>query len=514
MAGTVALQPTSVAVVPGQTGTLSVRIRNTGVVVDQFTLTVLGQPAAWTTAAPATLSLFPGAEGTIELHFAPPRAPTVGFGPTPFAVRVDASQDPDGSVVEEGDVDLQAFTDVQAKLTPRTSETKRKARHDVLVDNRSNATIDAEVDASDPDELLAFDIRPRTVTVAAGQSVHVPVRVAAKKGFLRGTDKHRPFQVTVRVPTNPTGPITLDGTLMQQAGMPRFIVPLVAGVVARALIALVVPALKKGDNNGKLSLTSEEAATSTTAAPDTPTEEAADPNAPATPEEAAAAAEAEKAANGKDAGSDAGAGSGGGAAASGGGATEAAPTTAPPPPKGDNDLTEKEAPPASAIAAPPPSTTTTAAPAGAPPATTTTTAPQPIDMYYVSKQENDGQAHYHYVGGGTVGQTFRANAPVITEVWFNLSGNTVATNLRVNGPGGAIVASMPATSIVQFGWTKIVFAKPVTVTTGSTYYLEGVMGGSVYAWYSNTNDYASGDGFFNGAAHGHDLNARVIGRTG
>jgi hypothetical protein len=73
---------------------------------------------------------------------------------------------------------------------------------------------------------------------------------------------------------------------------------------------------------------------------------------------------------------------------------------------------------------------------------------------------------------------------------------------------------MPATSIVQFGWTKIVFPKPVTVTTGSTYYLEGVMGGSVYSWYSNTNDYASGDGFINGAAHGHDLNARVIGRTG
>jgi hypothetical protein len=513
MAGSVVLTPTNVPVVPGTTGTCSVRIRNTGVVVDQFSISVLGQPAAWTTAVPAVLSLFPGAEGTIELHFAPPRTAEVGSGPTPFGVRVDASQDPEGSVVEEGEVDLLAYTDLRAKITPRTSEAKRKARHEVLLDNRGNTAVEADLSASDPDEVLAFELSPRTVTVPAGGTSRVAVNVAAREGFLKGPDKQRPFQVRVLAGDQPA--VNLDATLLQKAGMPRFILPLAAAAVAAVLLAVMLPALKKDSASGKLNLASEDAATTTTAAPAAAPagEEPADPNAPATAEEAAAAAEAEKAANGKDAGSDAGAGSGGGAAA-GGGATEAAPTTAPPPPKGDNDLTEKEAPPASAIAAPPPSTTTTAAPAGAPPATTTTTAPQPIDMYYVSKQENDGQAHYHYVGGGTVGQTFRANAPVITEVWFNLSGNTVATNLRVNGPGGAIVASMPATSIVQFGWTKIVFAKPVTVTTGSTYYLEGVMGGSVYAWYSNTNDYASGDGFFNGAAHGHDLNARVIGRTG
>jgi hypothetical protein len=184
MAGSVTISPTTVPVVPGQVGVASVRIRNTGVVVDQFSVTVLGEPGAWTTAVPAVLSLFPGAEGTVELHFAPPRTPGVGFGPVTFGVRIDASQDPDGTVVEEADVDLQAFTEVQAKLTPRTSETKRKARHQVLVDNRGNAAITASLDAFDPDELLAFDIPTRTVSIAAGQSEAVAVRVAAKKGFL------------------------------------------------------------------------------------------------------------------------------------------------------------------------------------------------------------------------------------------------------------------------------------------------------------------------------------------
>jgi hypothetical protein len=186
-------------------------------------------------------------------------------------------------------------------------------------------------------------------------------------------------------------------------------------------------------------------------------------------------------------------------------------TTAPPADRADNSATEVDAPPASAVPAPPPSTTTV------PGATTTTTTPKPIDMYYVIRQQNDNQAHFHNLAAGnTIGQTFVANGPVVTEVWFNLYGDKVTGRIRAGGPSGAIIASTPATQIVQWGWTKIVFATPVNVTTGATLYLEGVLSGSSQAWYVNNtfNDYPNGDGFVNGAPHGEDLNARVIGRTG
>jgi hypothetical protein len=380
MAGSVVITPSSVQVVPGAQTSATVKIRNTGTVVDQFSVTVLGTPAVWTTAVPAVLSLFPGADGAIELHFAPPRTAEVGAGPVPYAVRVDASQDPDGSVVEEGDVDLLPFVEVQAKLTPRTSETKRKARHEVLVDNRGNSPIEAEIDASDPDEQLAFDVKPRTVTVPAGQSVHVPVKVAAKSGFLRGTDKHRPFNVRVNVGQGHS-PINLDGTLLQKPGMPRFIVPLVGAAVVLALAALVLPAMKNDGKSGILSLTSEEAATTTTAPEGeaaAPTEEPEDPNAPATPEEQAAAAEAERAANGQDSGTT-GAGGGGG---TGGGGTTATADESAPATGGESsgsgvvnggDSPDVTSPPATAAPPPPSSPTTTAAPSAAP--TTTTTVP-------------------------------------------------------------------------------------------------------------------------------------------
>ena len=317
MAGSVVVEQSTVSVVPGEMGTCSVRIRNTGAVVDQFTLTVLGQPAAWTTVVPAALSLFPNADGVIELHFAPPRAPGVGAGPTPFGVRVVGSEDPDNPVVEEGEVDLLPFVDVTAKVTPRTSETKRKAKHDVVLDNKGNTPVQVTLAASDPDEQLAFDLKEPTVTVEAGQSRHVALRVAARKGFARGADKHRPFQVVAR-PEGGAFPLTMDANLIQKAGLPRFVVPLLAGAVALALIAAVVPGMlaKDGRGGGIIDLANNDAPT-TTAAP-VAEEEGEDPNAAATPEEAAAAAAAELAANGKDGTEGSGGGSSGGGGDTGG----------------------------------------------------------------------------------------------------------------------------------------------------------------------------------------------------
>ncbi|MDP9440587.1 MAG: hypothetical protein M3P34_00060 [Actinomycetota bacterium] len=114
-------------------------MRNTGTVVDSITITVLGEAASWTTVAPPVLSLFPGAEGTAELQFAPPRNPELSSGTLDFGVKVVPSEDPDGSVVEEAALEVLPFRELTARITPRTSEAKRTARHEVVVDNGGNA---------------------------------------------------------------------------------------------------------------------------------------------------------------------------------------------------------------------------------------------------------------------------------------------------------------------------------------------------------------------------------------
>jgi hypothetical protein len=375
MAESVVVEQSSVSVVPGETGTCTVRIRNTGAVIDQFTLTVLGQPAAWTTVVPAALSLFPNADGTIELHFAPPRAPGVGSGPTPFGVRVVGSEDPDNPAVEEGEVDLLPYVDVNAKLTPRTTETKRKSRHEIILDNKGNTDVAVTLTVSDPDEQLAFGLDQTSVTVQAGQSAHVPLKVAANKGFARGSDKHRPFQVKA-LPEGGAYPLTLDGNLIQKPGMPRFVLPLVAAVIAIGLIAAVLPSLTKDGGKGNLQLASEDAPVTTTAAP--VVEEAANPDdGPATAEEAQAAAAAELAANGKDpnapAPSGGGSSGGGETAASGSGGGSPAATNGG---SGGGEESPAVTSPSATVATAPPAPSGGGTPTTTAPAPTTTTTQQ------------------------------------------------------------------------------------------------------------------------------------------
>ena len=399
------VEQASVSVVPGETATARVRVRNTGTVVDSYSLTVLGQPAAWTTVVPAALSLFPGADGTMELHFAPPRTATVGAGPQPFGVRVVGTEDPDNPMVEEGELNLLPFVEVAAKLTPRTSETKRKSKHEIVIDNKGNSAVGVHLSVSDPDEQLAFELSESNVTVDAGQSRHVPVKVIARKGFARGSDKHRPFQAKV-TPEGSAFPITLDGNLIQKAGLPRFVVPLVAGVVALALIAAVLPGMLNKDAKGNLQLTAEQGATATV-----PTGEEGegeeDPNAPATAEEAEAAAAAELAANGKDGDGGAAGGSGGGdsggatdggtsaagavtgAASGSGGSTSdgaTATTAARQTTSGGTTATTTTAPTGTAAGtsggSTGGSTTTTAAPAAGTQSTTTTVAAKPTSAKF------------------------------------------------------------------------------------------------------------------------------------
>ena len=80
MGATVTLIAPVVRVEPGQEGWVELRLRNTGSVVDEFTLDVLGPSGAWALVEPPTISLFPGAEGMAKAIFRPPRHATTQAG--------------------------------------------------------------------------------------------------------------------------------------------------------------------------------------------------------------------------------------------------------------------------------------------------------------------------------------------------------------------------------------------------------------------------------------------------
>ena len=238
MGASVTLTAPVVAVEPGSEATLEFRLRNTGAVVDEFTLGILGDSAGWAAVVPPTISLFPGVEETGRIVFRPPRNASVPAGPMPFGLHAVSREDPAGSSVEEGTVQVGAFMDPFAELVPRTSRGSRSGSHDLAVDNRGNVRLNAEVEAADADRLLEFDVNPPGVVVEPGMAQFAKLKVKPTKRFWRGSPKTRPFQLVVRSEGSP--PVTLDGALLQEAVLPPWFARAVVALIALVVVLIIL----------------------------------------------------------------------------------------------------------------------------------------------------------------------------------------------------------------------------------------------------------------------------------
>jgi hypothetical protein len=231
---TAMLRPATIRVDPGGETSFDISVRNTGTIVDEFSFEIRGDPAPWAQVEPAVLRLFPGAEGIVTVRFHPPRTPTTRAGLTPFGVKVISKEDPEGTIVEEGTLEIGEFADNTIEMIPRTSRGSMGASHDIYIDNRGNQRLSTTIDATDPDENLQFRISPPSTTVDAGNATRVRVRAQPKKRFLRGQPKTHPFKVIVQ----PEGEQALqaDGTMLQEPLLPKWLLPALIALAALALL--------------------------------------------------------------------------------------------------------------------------------------------------------------------------------------------------------------------------------------------------------------------------------------
>lgn len=237
MGAITSLEHRSIAVEPGGEATCSVLLRNTGTVVDQFTIAVLGDAQNWAQADPAAVNLLPNEESTVLIRFQPPRSSEVAAGAVPFGIRVSSREDPAGSVVEEGTLEVGAFTDVRIELIPRQVRGRKQGRCDVAVDNLGNHPVDLAIDADDPERSLRFRPEHTDLTLQPGTTAFVGLSVLPERRFLRGPERTHPFQVRVagtRVP-----PTTAEGAMVQEPLLPKWL-PLALAALLAALIALAV----------------------------------------------------------------------------------------------------------------------------------------------------------------------------------------------------------------------------------------------------------------------------------
>jgi hypothetical protein len=244
MGAAASLEPHALEVDPGGVAACVVTVRNTGGVVDEFTISVLGPAGEWAAVEPPSLSLFPGAEGTATVRLRPPRDASTQSGRVPFGVRVASREDPAGSTVEEAVVTVTAYGATTAELVPRTARGRRGARFELAVDNRGNAERTVSFVPSDPAMALRFRFEPQTVVIPPGNAVFVRLEVRSPTTFLRGQQKTLPFTISVE-PEGDT-PVTVDGSFLQEALLPKWLLPVAIGAVAlvAAWFVLLKPTIK------------------------------------------------------------------------------------------------------------------------------------------------------------------------------------------------------------------------------------------------------------------------------
>lgn len=237
MGASASLQATELRVAPGGEVTTELRVRNTGTVVDQFTFHPLGSAASWMVIEPAQVSLFPGAEETVQVIFRPPRIATTPSGPTAFAVRAESREDPEGSAVEEGVVHVEPFDERTVEVVPHTTRGRRKGRADVAVDNRGNTKANIQLTGIDPDGALEFDFSPPALAVEPGAAAFSKVTITPKDRFWRGPSVTKQYQVLAEEESKE--PIAADGALLQDSMLPPWLWKAVLAALL-GLLALIL----------------------------------------------------------------------------------------------------------------------------------------------------------------------------------------------------------------------------------------------------------------------------------
>jgi hypothetical protein len=217
------------------------QVRNTGRVVDHFTIKTLGPMAAWAEIDPDTLQLMPNQEGSVRIRLRPPRSPEVAAGRIPLGVQVTSRADPTVMVQVDSSLELEPFGVIQAELVPRTSEGRRVGEHRLTVTNAGNQLLEAGLEVSDPDQKLRTGVRPRRLQLAPGGSVSAQIMVRPRRSRLLGQPVTHPFRAVIR-PTQAAGQdredagaTTVEGAMLQRALLPTWVIP-----AAAALLTLLI----------------------------------------------------------------------------------------------------------------------------------------------------------------------------------------------------------------------------------------------------------------------------------
>jgi len=199
---------------------VTLRLRNTGDVVEEYRIVPVGDPSLWVKVEPPTLKLYPGTTGSVELTFSPPRTPDATAGPNAYGVQIIPTEHPEATAVPEGNLTITPFTDIRAELLPPTSRGRFRGRPTLAVDNVGNVKLTASLAGRENGNQLGFDIRPSSLQVEPGRAAFCKVRIKPNRIMWSGQKESRPFKIVLQ--RSGAEPELVDGSYLQLTLFPRW----------------------------------------------------------------------------------------------------------------------------------------------------------------------------------------------------------------------------------------------------------------------------------------------------
>jgi hypothetical protein len=257
------LDQTHLTAEPGGQARVGVRVHNNNTIVEGFRIVVLGEAAAWARSIPEEISVSPQQAGVAQVLFSPPAGTGARAGQIPFGIQVVSLLDAMSSTVAEGDITVGAVSALNGRILPVASTGRWSGRHRVEIANWGNTHVRLALEASDPDQQLAFLVEPPVVDLPIGARVEVKVRVRTRVPVFRGAAPRRSFKVigrpagpdgrAIERPPNPGGwidpsQVSVDGAFQQRAVFGKGAT--ILGAVAVLALGIGVVAAVTGGGGG------------------------------------------------------------------------------------------------------------------------------------------------------------------------------------------------------------------------------------------------------------------------
>lgn len=235
-------------VAPGTTAVLRMVVTNLADTTDSFVLTPVGMAAGWATIQPAVLTLFGGAQDTIEVELRPPLLPSTTAGPTSLSVRIAPQQDPDNAATAETTIVIGASFDRRINVLQPAQRGRRGATYEMMLENRGNTQASCRLHLVDPSGRVDGTFDPPAAGIEPGSSTLVRLKVRANGLLWRRHPRTIPFRIDADQPGSPTA--SAPATFVQTPMVPeRLVGKLIASAGVAALLAgawfgLIKPAIR------------------------------------------------------------------------------------------------------------------------------------------------------------------------------------------------------------------------------------------------------------------------------